>query len=302
MRVNPPRLVHRCRIDQYAIRRRRARGKSGAPDIGEGINRSAFGQAVRDLHNGPFGIAEQQEVGATVEQNRSPDAITPVVVVGNAAQAGFDATDDNRYVSKGLPESLAIYRHGPVWALAGDIAGRVSIIIAPLFICGVVVNHGVHVAGGHAEEQVGAAEDGEGFGGLPVGLRDHADPEPLRFKHPTDHRHAETGMVYVAVARHDDDVTTVPAQLLHFFSRNGQPGCGAQAFRPELSIVIKWGRVTAHIVVPALGRRWERRGPHRSTGNARLQDYVLLWRKKDSSMAAPAGTIVARQYAPRAFA
>ena len=114
---------------------------------------SAFGQAVRDLHNGPFGIAEQEQVGATVEQNRAPDPITPVVVVGNAAQAGFDAADDNRYVSKGLPESLAVDRHGPVWALAGDIAGRVGIIITPLFVCGVVVNHGVHVAGGHAEER-----------------------------------------------------------------------------------------------------------------------------------------------------
>ena len=57
--------------------------------------------------------------------------------------------------------------------------------------------------GGPASEILGAG---------PVGLGDDADPETLRFQHPTDHRHAEAGMVDIGVAGDQDDVAGVPAQ------------------------------------------------------------------------------------------
>ena len=144
------------------------------------------------------------------------------------------------------------------------------------------------------KKEIGAAEDGEGFGRLPIGLRDHADPEPLRFKHATDHRHAETGMVYVAVARHDDDVATVPAELLHFFPRNGQPGCGAQAFRPELSIVIECGRLSliSLCLLSDVAGNIELRPAVMS--NARHQDYVLALAQTGQFHGRSGGTIVAR--------
>ena len=81
-----------------------------------------------------------------------------------------------------------------------------------------MVDHGVHIARGNAEKQVGSAERGEGLSGLPVRLGEHAHSEALRFKHSTDDRHAEAGMINIAISGDDDDVAAVPPQLLHLGS------------------------------------------------------------------------------------
>ncbi len=52
----------------------------------------ARGQAVGQLDDGPLGIAEDQQVGLRVGQHRAAHLVGPVVVVGNAAQAGLDAS------------------------------------------------------------------------------------------------------------------------------------------------------------------------------------------------------------------
>ena len=70
-------------------------------------------------------------------------------------------------------------------------SGRVGIVAAHAPVRGVAVHHRVHVAGGHAEEQVGPAERGEGLGAVPVRLGDDADAEALGLQHPADDRHAE---------------------------------------------------------------------------------------------------------------
>ena len=78
-----------------------------------------------------------------------------------------------------------------------------------------MVNHRIHVAGGNAEKQVRLAERLERLCRLPIGLGDHAHPETLRFQHSAYHRHAKTGVINVAVPGDDNDVATVPSQLLH---------------------------------------------------------------------------------------
>ena len=84
-----------------------------------------------------------------------------------------------------------------------------------------MVDHGIHVARGDAEKQVGSTKRGEGFSGLPVRLREHTHPEALRFKYPTDDRHAEAGVIHVAIAGDNDDVAAVPPQLFHLGSGHG---------------------------------------------------------------------------------
>ena len=67
-------------------------------------------------------------------------------------------------------------------------------------------------------------------------LRDDADPETLRFQHAPDHGHAEARVVDVGVARHQDDVAAVPAQLGHLFAAHRQKRGRAEAVRPELAV------------------------------------------------------------------
>ena len=111
---------------------------------------------------------------------------------------------------------MAVDRYRSVWPLASCIPWRVGIIIATLFVGGVVIDHRVHVAGRHAEEQVRATQYREGVCRMPVGLRDHADPEALGLQDPANDRHAEARVINVTVARDDDDVATVPTELSHF--------------------------------------------------------------------------------------
>ena len=49
--------------------------------------------------------------------------VGPVVVVGQTAQAGLDAADENGYILVGLADEIAVDHGGVVRALAHDAAG-----------------------------------------------------------------------------------------------------------------------------------------------------------------------------------
>ena len=101
-------------------------------------------------------------------------------------------------------------------------ARGVGIVGANFSIRRVTVDHGVHVARGHAEKEVRLTERAEGIGALPIGLVDDADPEPLRLQRAANNGHAKTGVVNVCVTGHDDDVAAVPPQGSHFHTRRWQ--------------------------------------------------------------------------------
>ena len=71
---------------------------------------------------------------------------------------------------------------------------------------------------------------------MPFGLGDDADAKALRLQHATDDGHAETGVVHIRVAGHQNDVATVPSELRHFSAAHGQKRCCAEASRPILFV------------------------------------------------------------------
>jgi hypothetical protein len=79
---------------------------------------------------------------------------------------------------EGFAAALRIDDGRAVGALAADVAGRVGVVAADLAVRRVAVDHRIHVAGGHAEEQVRLAQRLEGLGALPVGLGDDAHAKP----------------------------------------------------------------------------------------------------------------------------
>ena len=75
--------------------------------------------------------------------------------MGHPSQAGFDSTDNNWDVSVSLTGTLTVNRHRSVGTLSSKISGGVGIVVAPLFICSVVIDHRVHIAGRDAKEEIG---------------------------------------------------------------------------------------------------------------------------------------------------
>ena len=154
----------------------------------------------------------------------------------DAAQAAFNAAEDDRHILVGFAAALAVDDRRAVRSLATGIARRVRVVAADLAICRVAVDHRIHVARGDAEEQIRFAQRLERIGALPVRLRNDADPEALGLQHAADHRHAEAGMIDVGVAGHHDDVAAVPSELVHFRPAHRQERRRAEAARPVLAV------------------------------------------------------------------
>ena len=131
---------------------------------------------------------------------------------------------------------MGIHDYAAVGPGAANTARRVGIVTAQAAVRGVAVDHGIHVAGRDAEQQVGPAEGRERCGAVPVGLCDHANTKSLRFEDAPDDGHAEARVIDVSVARHDDDVAAVPAERLHLGPRHGQERGRAEALGPVLAV------------------------------------------------------------------
>ena len=100
----------------------------------------------------------------------------------------------------------------------------------------VTVDHGIHVAGGHAKEQVRLAQHLERIGTLPVRLSDDTDAKALSLQHAAYHRHAKAGMVHIGIAGHDDDVAAVPAECRHLLPRGRQKFGRAETSCPVFAV------------------------------------------------------------------
>ena len=156
--------------------------------------------------------------------------------MGDAAQAAFNAAQNQGHVFESLAAALAVNDGGAVGALAADVARRVGIVTADFAVGGVAVDHGIHVAAGHTPEQIGLAQNLEGLGAGPVRLRDDAHAESLRLQHAANHGHAEAGVVHIRVTGDQHNVAAIPAQLVHLGAAHGQHGRGAETRRPVLAV------------------------------------------------------------------
>ena len=115
-----------------------------------------------------------------------------------------------------LPATVGVDVHRAVRPLARRALRRVGIVGADFFIRGIAVDHGIHVAAGDAEKQIGFAEFLKIGGALPVRLRDDANPKALGFQHSAYHRHAEAGMIDIGIAGYQHNIAGIPTQIPAF--------------------------------------------------------------------------------------
>src|SRR2546430_7463142 len=104
----------------------------------------------------------------------------------NAPEGCFDAADNDRNVLECLTRTLRVDDYGAIWSLAAFTAWCVCVVAADAAIRGVAIDHGVHVAGRDAEEQVRSSECRECIGAVPVRLGDDADAKALCFENAAD--------------------------------------------------------------------------------------------------------------------
>ncbi len=194
-----------------------------------------------EFHDRPLRIAKQQQVCPGVQKDGSAHLFAPVIVMGDAPQAGFYAAYDDGHIAECFTYPLAVHRDRAVWPVSRTVARGVGVIVTLFFVRGVMVDHGVHVARGYAHEQIGSAQGFEGLGAAPVGLGDYADSKPLSLQHAPYNGHAETRMVHIGVAGDDNHVTAVPTQLLHFRAGGGQKRRGPKTLGPKLPIPVDGG-------------------------------------------------------------
>ncbi len=145
-------------VDFVPAFRRITTNECRAAHVGDAFDGFAIGQASRHFDDGPLGVAVEQDVSAGVDQDRVANLVLPVVIVSDAAQRCFDATQNDRHVLVGFLAALAVDQTRTVRTLARHAAWGVGVIGADLFVGGVTVDHRIHVAGRDAEEQVRLAE------------------------------------------------------------------------------------------------------------------------------------------------
>lgn len=202
-------------------RARAARAVDGAVHVGDLVDGQPACQRVGDLDDRVLAHAVDQQVGTGVEQHGALELVLPVVVVGQAAQARLDAADDDGLVLVRAADEVAVDRDGAVGTAPRLAAGGVGVLVARLLVDGVVVDHRVHVAGGHEEAQARLAQRRDAFGVGPVGLADDADAVARVLENARDDGHAEARMVDVGVAADVDEVAGVPAAGVHVGAGDG---------------------------------------------------------------------------------
>ncbi|ACY33104.1 hypothetical protein CtCNB1_2358 [Comamonas thiooxydans] len=252
-------LVHRGGIDLEPALLRSAAKERSAAHIGDLLDRLARRDAVRHFDQGTFCIAVEQDVALAVHHDGATHLVAPVVVVGNATQRALDAAQHDGHILVGLAAALAVNDGRAVGALAGHIARGIGIVAANLAISRVTVDHRVHVAGRHAPEQIGLAQGLEGLGAGPVGLGDDAHAKALRLQHTADDGHAEAGVIHIGIARDQNDVAAVPAELIHLRTAHGQERRRTEALGPvrlvagqRLGIAVEKGNINRGVHVDGL--------------------------------------------------
>ena len=116
---------------------------------------------------------------------------------------------------------IAVNGTGVIWPFTHCSAGSIGVKVAAFFRHGIMVDHGIHVAGTNQKSQPRTAEPHDVFAVFPVGLRYNADFVTVFLENAGNYRGTERRMVHVGVAQNINKISLLPAASLHFFSCHG---------------------------------------------------------------------------------
>ena len=143
--------------------------------------------------------------------------------MGDAAQRGLDAAEDDGDVGEELLEDLGVDDGGVLGTHVVTPVGAVGILGAQAAGGGVLVDHRVHAAGTDAEEEPWPTQLLEvAVVAVPVGLGHDGHAVACCLQRASYDGGAERGVVDVGIAREEDDVHLVPSAQLQLLLRRWQ--------------------------------------------------------------------------------
>ncbi len=178
---------------------------------------AALSEKPSHIQHGALPHPEHHKIGLGVHQDRPANGVAPVVVVRDSPQARLNASCHNRHTRIGLTRPLAVGECCSIWPSSDLPIGGVRIVVPDLPVGGIVVDHGVHVAGRDAEKKPRAAKLAPGLATSPIRLRQDGYAISSRLQQSPDQGVCETGMVNVGITADQHHVDAVPAAALHFF-------------------------------------------------------------------------------------
>ena len=219
-----PHLFPRGQLN--AVREIGGRGRLRPQQYGRSPNaaeiRVPATEPVRDLADCQFAHAVNQDIGFGVRHDGGLELVLPVIVVHDAAHAGFHAAQDHGQAGERLPAHLGVDHRRVVRAFAGRAVLAVDVFLPLVTRRRVIREHRIQVAGRHPAEQPGTAHALNRLNILPVRLGNDPHAITLGFEHPTDHRRAERRMIDVGVAGDQQDIDFGPAPIPHLGGGGGQ--------------------------------------------------------------------------------
>lgn len=141
--------------------------------------------------------------------------IGPVIIVGKAAQAGFDAADDDGHILIGFPHAVGIDDGRPFRPVAGFAAWRIVVAAAEFLGCRLFIEHGIEIAGCNQSGQPRPSQFLERFGTMPVGLGNDTDTIAPAFQYAADEGCGKTEVIDIGVAIDVDKIELIPAAAFH---------------------------------------------------------------------------------------
>ena len=181
-------------------------------DIGYG---NAGGQRIRDLHDAVLSHAVGNEIRTGIQKDGALHPVGPVIIVAETPQTGLNAADDDGHMLIAPPDHIAVYRHRPVRPLSHHTARCVGIGLPVPLGHGIVIDHGIHVAGGNQEAETRLPELPHALRLMPVRLAEHTYRIAVGLQDPADDGGAEAGMVHIGIAAKIDKVRLCDALFQH---------------------------------------------------------------------------------------
>ena len=170
----------------------------------------ALAEPARQFDGGLFAHTVGEHIGPRVDEDARPQAVLPVVVVGDASQRRLDASKDDGHIGEELLEYLRIDDGGVFRPHIVTTVWAVGVLGAQSAGSRILVNHRVHAAWCDAEEQARTPQLLEvAVVAVPVGLRHNGDAVACSLKRPSDDGCAERRVIDIGIAREQDDVNAV---------------------------------------------------------------------------------------------
>ena len=183
----------------------------------------SLAQLLADAQYGLLSHAVDNDVATRIAEDALAHAVLPVVVMGEPAHARLYASEHHGHIGEETFEYLRIDNGGILRAHVVSAVGTIGILGAQTAGSSVLVHHGVHAAGGYAEEETRPAELLEiAEVAMPVGLGHDSHLIASSLQRSAYHRHTKRGVVYIGVAGEEYHIELVPTAQFHLFLRCGK--------------------------------------------------------------------------------